>query len=103
MAKEYQTGHAKIGGIKKGQKKRTTEMVHRIFDIIEKDFYDEDADISMFEADILKMSPKDRREVYLKLLKTVMPTMSSFAIEDNTTVSSIRQLMENIASYKRTE
>ena len=94
-------GHPRVGGIRKGQKKRTQEMVNRIFDIVESDFWDDEQKMSTFMMDMGSLSPRDRRDVMLKLLKIIMPSISSVAIEDNTTVSSIRQLMENMAAYKR--
>lgn len=97
----FQPGHEKKGGKRLGHKHRTTEMIHRIMDVVENDLYDEQAGVSAFYNDLAQMSPKERRDVMLKLLKIVMPTFTSVSIEDNKNVSTIRQLMENMAAYNK--
>lgn len=95
---QFVAGHHKIpgAGAKKGQKHRSTEMVNRLFDFYES----EEVRQSLVRA-WANLEPKEKWDVYTKCLKHMVPSVSSISFGDDKEVSSIQQLILNMASYRK--
>lgn len=93
-ATRFKLGHEKKGGIKKGQKQRSTEMVDSLFDFFEG--HAEDLGKAWYG-----LSDKEKWDSFIKALKFMVPAISSVSFEDNKTAKSFRDLMRNIVTNKR--
>lgn len=96
---QFAAGHAKIegSGVKKGQKRRSSEMVDRLFDFFESGKVQEDLVKSWTMLD-----PKEKWDTYTKCLKHMAPTIKTISFDDdNKAVSSIFELVHKMAEYKK--
>lgn len=94
---QFQKGHEKIAGsgIKKGQKQRSSEMVCALFNFFEQKQPDLDRAWK-------GLNEKEKWDVYTKCLKFMAPTISSVTFEDSGAVSSIQDLVKQMAgNYKQ--
>ena len=95
---QFAPGHSKIegSGAKLGQKRRSTQMVDRLFTFFE----DEKIQESLIK-DWWQLEAKEKWDVYTKCMKFMAPTVSAITFGDDQQVSSIMQLVQNMAQYRK--
>lgn len=88
----YEKGHTKVGGRQKGTRNKNTEIRDMLRDFTREKFPD-------FVENYEKLSPKDKTNMYMKVVEYVVPKVSAIKFEDAKNTNNAIELLRITAGY----